>query len=257
MSNKFTLPFNPINWPAVPHDFTGELNLGIYAKETTQRYVYGTRYITWDGRVYKYMGVTTDGVSSYHACCNTLGNFTDWVAAIKSSAGDTSCLITDTALAKDQLAGGMIQIYNTTTAGLGTQHSIVGNEATVGSTTLLYLEFPLPIDITTSERIEVFQNPYSKVQSGNNDFAAWLGVSNIKADTGYKVWVQTWGPAMVSPGNETLDDPIGGERETYFHAHGTIKEIGDLTVGNNQHAGYILNQGTGIAGPQIYLMCST
>lgn len=87
MSNKFTLPFNPIEWPAAPHDFSGDLNLGIYAKETVQRYVYGTRYITWDGRVYKYMGVTTSGVTSYHACSNSLSAFTGWVTALVGNAG--------------------------------------------------------------------------------------------------------------------------------------------------------------------------
>lgn len=76
MSKQFTLPFNPFNWPASPIDHAQAIPdtpyMGIYTVETTQRYVYGTRYITWDGRVYKYMGVTTGGGVSYHGVANTL-----------------------------------------------------------------------------------------------------------------------------------------------------------------------------------------
>ncbi|KKL18965.1 hypothetical protein LCGC14_2470230, partial [marine sediment metagenome] len=87
-TNKFKFPFNPINWPALPHDFTGDNNLGIYTSETTQRYVYGTRYITWDGRVYKYMGLTTGGCVSYHGVAGTLSAQTEFVTAVAGTVGD-------------------------------------------------------------------------------------------------------------------------------------------------------------------------
>lgn len=262
MSNQFQYPFNPIEWPAVPHDFTGEYNLGIYTSETTQRYVYGTRYLTWDGRVYKYTGVTTNGVTSYTAAHNTLGSQTSWSAATVNAKGSRSMIITDaTAVAVDSLAGGMVQIYDSTIANSHQIH-IVGNE--LGNTTniKIYLEFPLPITTSASDNIEMFENPYRLLDGGltSNDFAAWIGVPCVTAATGYNVWTQTWGPCVTSPGNTTLDDAAGGERTVLFYAHGTLMENGDarVTIGENQIAGYILNAGTpDIAGPQIYLMCST
>ena len=50
-TNNFTLPNGPLKWISSPLDKTGDYNLGIYTDDTTQRFVYGTRFITWDGRV--------------------------------------------------------------------------------------------------------------------------------------------------------------------------------------------------------------
>lgn len=259
MSNYFTKPFNPINWPALPHDFTGDNNLGIYTSETTQRYVYGTRYITWDGRVYKYMLLTTGGGVSYHGVCNTLNAFTSWTTALVGTAGDRDYTITDDGIEEDQFAGAMIELYKAT-IGNSTSMHIIGNDATSGSTTRLYLEFPLSADMTAADSVEVFENPYRAVSQTSNSFAAWMGIPCVTAATTYNIWVQTWGPALVSPGNTTFDDPVANERLAYWRYNATIgEEAGDyVDAGVNQIAGYILNAGTtNIPGPQIYLMCST
>ncbi len=262
MSNNFTKPFNPINWPAVPHDFTGEFNLGIYTSEQTQRYVYGTRYLTWDGRVYKYMGVTTKGVQSYTACQSKNPAQTLYTTALVTPKGSRFMTVTDaTVVTVDQLAGGMLQIYDSTIANSHQIH-IVGNELGNTSTYRIYLEFPLPIKVTASDSVEVFENPYRLVDgvvTSSNATHAHVGVPCVSATTGYKIWAQTWGPCIVSPGNQTLDDPANDERQTFFLASGALHEVAaDPTAGKNQFAGYILNSGgSGIAGPQIYLMCST
>lgn len=262
MSNHFQYPFNPINWPAVPHDFTGDNNLGIYTSETTQRYVYGTRYITWDGRVYKYMLLTTGGGVSYHGVANTLEAQTGWTTALTGTAGDRHYTVTDTStIAEDQMAGAMLQIYDST---IDNSHSIhiVGNDAGTGATVKLYLEFPLPVTVTASDSVEMFGNPYRAVSEASHSTAAWVGIPCVTAATTYKIWAQTWGPALVSPGNTTLDDAAANERLVQWKYNATICEIDDgdgyNAAGKGQTAGYILNAGTaGIAGPQIYLMCST
>ena len=152
----------------------------------------------------------------------------------------------------------MIEIYKATIDNSITRH-IIGNEATVGTTTKLYLEFPLNIAITASDSIELFENPYRQVSEATNSYSAWMGIACVTALTGYNIWSQTWGPALVSPGNTTLDDAAADERMAFWLANAVIAEVGGTpTAGENQVAGYILNQGTGdIAGPQIYLMCST
>ena len=260
MTAHFTKPFNPINWPAVPHDFTGDNVLGIYTSETTQRYVYGTRYITWDGRVYKYMLLTTGGGVSYHGVAGTLPAQTGWTTALAGTAGDRSYTVTDsTAVAEDSLAGAMIQIYDST---IDNSHSIhiVGNDLGNGTNIRLYLEFPLPVTVTSSDSIELFENQYRAVSEASNQYGPWLGVPCVTAATTYNIWAQTWGPALISPGNTSLDDAAADERQAHWRYNATLGEVDDsyVNAGKNQIAGYIWNQGTGgIAGPQIYLMCST
>jgi len=261
MSKQFTKPFNPIEWPAAPHDFTGDNNLGIYTSETTQRYVYGTRYITWDGRVYKYMKTTTGGCVSYHGVANTLPAQTEWVTAVAADAGARSIVVTDaTEVAEDLMAGAMIEVYFQTTADHPVSYHIIGNEAGNATNIKIYLEFPLREALTTSDSLEMFENPYRAVSEATYQYGAWMGIPMVVAATLYNIWAQTWGPALVSPTNTTLDDAAADERTCYWNPNAGIAEYNGagVTAGMNQIAGYILNAGTaGIAGPQIYLMCST
>lgn len=259
MSKRFSKPFNPINWPAVPHDFTGENNLGIYTSETTQRYVYGTRYITWDGRVYKYMLLTTGGCVSYHGVCGTLSAQTTWVTAVAATAGAREMTITDsTTVAEDLLAGAMVEVYDSTIDNSVSYH-VVGNELGNGTNIKIYLEFPIHHTITSSDSIELFDNQYRAVSEATYQYGAWLGIPCVTAATTYNVWVQTWGPALVTPVNTTLDDAAANERMVFWCANAGVAEVdGTPTAGKNQVAGFIWNAGTSdIAGPQIYLMCST
>lgn len=260
MSKRFSKPFNPLNWQSVPHDFTGNNNLGIYTSETTQRYVYGTRYITWDGRVYKYMGLTTGGCVSYHGVAGTLSAQTEFVTALAGTAGERAYTVTDSStIAEDQLAGGMIELYKATIDNSTSVH-IVGNDAGNGTNVRLFLEFPLSSTMTSSDNVEVYENQYRLVSETTNAIAAWLGIPCVTAATGNNVWTQTWGPSLVTPINATVDDAAANERMLLWASNAGIAEVdhSGITAGKNQVAGYIWNAGTGgIAGPQIYLTCST
>ena len=260
MTAHFTKPFNPINWPAVPHDFTGDSNKGIYATETTQRYVYGTRYITWDGRVYKYMLCTTGGCVSYHGVAGTLSAQTEFSSAVAATEGQRFLTVTDaTAVAEDSLAGGMIEVYDSTIDN-STRYHIVGNDLGNGTNIRIYLEFPVHHTITVSDNVEMFENQYRAVSEATNSIGPWLGVPMATAATTFNIWAQTWGVCLVSPGNTTIDDAAADERQAHWMANAVIAEVdgAGVTAAKNQIAGYIWNAGTGgIAGPQIYLMCST
>jgi len=114
--------------------------------------------------------------------------------------------------------------------------------------------------MTTSDAVEVFENPYRAVTEASTQYQAFMGIPCVTAATTYNVWAQTWGPALVSPGNTTLDDAAANERTCFWRYNATIQEVddSDCTAGKHQVAGYILNAGTSdIPGPQIYLMCST
>jgi hypothetical protein len=261
MSKEFRYNRGPLDAveASSPRDFALSTHeFGVFGPaETTQRFVYGTRYITWDGRVYKYMGLTTGGCVSYHGVANTLEAFTGWTTAVAGAIGDTEYVITDTGITEDQFAGAMIALYKATIDNT-TQRHIVGNDATSGTTTRLYLEAGLSAEMTISDAVEVFENPYRLVSEATNEYGAWMGVPTVTAATGYNIWAQTWGPLLVSPGNTSLDDPVGSERTVFWWNNGTIQEEASDVTTASQYAGYILNSGnSGIAGPQIYLMCST
>ena len=260
MSKKFQFNSGPLFGGGEPRDFalsTHEFGPNSPG-ETIQRFVYGTRYITWDGRVFKYMGLTTGGCVSYHGVASTLAAVTGFTTSVAASLGAINMLITDTGIAEDQLAGAFIELYKATIDN-STQRQIIGNDATSGTTTRIYLEFPLSAAMTASDSVEVFENPYRLVSEASIQSAAWMGVPTVTASSGENIWGQTWGPCIVSPGNTSIDDPAANERSVYWWNNGTIAEAASSqATSESQHAGYILNEGSsGIAGPIIYLMCST
>ncbi len=263
MSEIFQFPFRPLDWVATPKDFAESVPdapfLSVYTSETTQRFVYGTRYITWDGRVFKYMGLTTGGCVSYHGVASTAAAVLSFTTnPVEVPAGSLELTATVASITEDQLAGAFVEIYKSTIDN-SEFRAIVGNEATVGSTTRMFLEAPLATISTTSDSHEIFPNPYRLTSETTNQFAAWVGVPGVTASSGENVWCQTWGPALISPVNTSLDDAAANERMTFWAANAGILEVDAATgAGKNQVAGYILHSGTGgIAGPMIFLMCST
>ena len=258
MSKIFTLPHRPILDGGEPHDFTGDYALGLRTNETTQRYVYGTRHITWDGRVFKYSNAVA-ACYSYHGAAATEAAALSWtVNAVTTHAGDRSCTVPVASRTVDDLAGAYLMIYDASATDATWLYGIVGNEASVSTTTIVYLEGPIPVALTTSDYFEVFENPYRELSEATNSTAAWMGVPAHSAAAGYKFWLQTWGPAYISPGNATLDDPAASERTVFWGDNAALFEEAHTGVTTaNQYAGYILNAGTAIAGPLIMLFCST
>jgi len=264
MSKVFQYPNTPLPWHASPHDFTTVggvhgLQLGLRTAETTQRYIYGTRHITWDGRVFKYSNAVV-ACYSYHGAAATEAAALSWTTnAVKTAAGATSCTVAVGDRSEDDLAGAYLMINDESATDTTWLFGIIGNEASVDSTTIVYLDGAIPVALTTSDDFEVFENPYRELSEATNSSAAWMGVPAMTAEAGYKFWLQTWGPAYISPGNLTLDDPVANERTVYWWANGTLAEAASSEATcESQHAGYILNAGSsGIAGPLIMLMCST
>jgi hypothetical protein len=253
-TNNFTLPNGPLKWFSNPKDFSGDNNLGIYATEATQRYVYGTRYITWDGRVYRYTYASA-AVYSYHGAASLADGVLAYTAnPTATSAGATTVIATLASRSEDDLAGGYFVVFDNSGTDTTYMMGIVGNDATSGSTTQIYLDNPLPIATTTSDYHEVFENPFSESSAATNGYAAWLGVPAQTAAATYKYWCQTWGPAYIS-GGESIDSPTSDYRCIRWGSNAALYT--EASKANGQIAGYILNEGSSsIAGPMIYLMCS-
>ena len=258
MSKRFTKPFRPIGWAGSPHDFTGDNQLGIYTAETTQRYIHGTRYLMWDGRVFKY-ALAHGECESYHGCCATEDAALSYTAAPSAaSAGDRMVQITLGSRSEDDLVGGYIMLYDGGDIDTTNVRGIIGNTAS-DTTVDVYMDFPLHLPIVaTTDAMEIFENPYGAVTEVTSSYSAWVGVPCVSCVAVYNIWIQTWGPACISPANATLDDPAASERTVFWTDNAALAEEAHSGVTTaNQYAGYILNQGTGIAGPIIQLFCST
>lgn len=211
MSTQFTYPFQPLPWNAGPIDFTSDYNLGPYTVETTQRYVYGTRYITWDGRVFKY---SKSGAACYthrlNAFWNTISSDTNGidysVLTNNQSAGDREITLTNgtTAVAEDYLAGGIIIIVPTeaaTDCEVMTR-MVIGNDAAAAAAECrMYLETPLEQALTTSNYAYVMPSSYNNIRysdavNGTRSFAG-LAATYVSA-SGYNFWLQTYGPCNLA-----------------------------------------------------------
>ena len=264
MSKIFTKPFRPLDWAATPHDFTGDNQLGPHAIEKTQRYVYGTRFLMWNGQVFKYANAEA-AVLSYHAAgrvalasaCSTIGD-----NPVAGNIGDRHITWTTVgaARAEDDLAGGLAFIYDKAT-GANIRRNIVGNDASVGTTTRLFLDYPLEIALETDtpDAFEIFENIYGDTtQTAAGSHTPWLGVPNRGCAADYKYWLQTWGPCVCSVGEvDAAVARAADERGLVWGGNGTLHNESDHAAGGWQQAGYHLTVGASSYGPLFMLMCST
>lgn len=255
-SRYFNKPNGPIYPGSQPRDHTGGLQLNIRTNEKTQRYIYGTRYLTWDGRVFKYSNAVA-ACYSYHGANASEAAVMSWTAnPVAGNAGDKHIIATMAGRAVDDCAGGYIMMEDNSGTDTTFLFGVVGNEPTSGTTTKLYIEDGLPVaSVKTSDHHEFFENPYRELTEANDSYCAWMGVPAMTALATYKFWCQTWGPAYVS-GSETIDSPAADSRTLVWVSNAGLQKI--ATKSSAQIAGYILNNGSAsIAGPLIMLMCST
>lgn len=251
---NITHPRRPIDWAASPHDFSGDNQLSHQAQEAIQRYVCGTRYITWDGRVYKY-GHAIAASEGGKGARNHSGivNIAQDAAAI--AVGDKFITITlggsdgydtDGVVGENELAGGFFISHHPTVQIRG----ITGN--TGGDTVAIrvYLDAPIT-SLDADPYCEIMLNPYLYLeQAAGGTFISYTSVlcvpnNNITALNYF--WGQTYGPCWISPGSDW--DSIGDtalERDVYFTGDGTVNGAVALSgaVAGNQYAGFIIDETT-------------
>jgi len=266
MSNYFTYPNNPIPWNGSPKDFSGDSAdvpfMGLYAVETVQRYIPGTRHITWDGRVFKYaLAADTVGPgrpAGFGASVATNGVAYTTITGSKV-VGDVQVSIASQSFAKDILAGGLVLLYGDSYT-YYQQRGIIGNNYCSSATLNIDLDGPLSVAITTaSTGIEVMPNPYRYIHNGttiNPDAMSAAGIPAARAVSGEFFWMQTWGMCNVEPG-ETIS---GGDCRQLVKRSGTFA-CGLHTTANaitlqSQHYGFILDSGTSSTVPFVMLQIS-
>jgi len=213
-------------------------------------YNIGDRVVLPDGRVFRY-ALAAAAVVSYHGAGSIAPAVMTYEAvAAAQSVGDKEITITETGITKDELRGGYAAIYNA--SDVMQWRGIIGNDASGATTTKIYLDAALDAALTTAaSNVEVFRNPYRYATHAANEYVTVIGVPAKGASAGEYFWLQTWGPCIVSPG-EDVDDPAAGARRLCFGGNYCLFLETSKTSG--QIAGYYMNSGsTGIAGPAIFL----
>lgn len=274
------LPFQPVNWGAEPHDFTKQdggdhnLNLGVYTNETTQRYICGTRSLTWDGRVFRYSKCGSlpipnnkygvKNLAILVACKDSTGE-NNAVTVVDTDVGATEMKVTFTLgtlgnslsinpiggfqgrngiLFEHELCGGYISLYT----GVHRQtRGIVGNTAVAATDTsmIIYLDAPLDYELSSS-KCEILANPYTCIGESPNTYSSNMGVAIVTAVVGDYIWIQTWGPLRFT---NTGGDLGGTEniRQFVFIGNGAIMP-NSTNSGNHalQHAGFLIETTYGV-----------
>ncbi len=269
MSENYQLPFNPIPWGAQPQDLSGDVPdvpyMGLYTAETTQRYIYGTRKLTWDGRVFKY-GNSTNIVAATNVGlkfeAETIVIYSALIAT--PPAGATFAYIDaggDAAVAEDELAGGYIT-FGPAAWNVVTTRCITGNSLSdANGYTYVYFERQ-PLPSATYVRADLHRNPYSQLKyrgAAGNAYGSVAGLPNtITAAINEKLWIQSWGPCWIAP-----QTPIGAaglgshNRQLTFRPDGAIDEHNYNEAYNTkqQHAGFIMSYSpAGSDGPPLIML---
>jgi hypothetical protein len=273
ITDQYQYPFNPIIWPAAPVDLTGDYNLGYYTEETVQRYIYGTRGITWDGKVFKYGRAIAKLAAGYGAFNLALADVSDIINSVTPAAisiGDHKTTITidategyasDGVIAQNELAGAQIVV------GHGSQYTteqrtIVGNSAGAsgGSVITVYVDYPFAVAHDAGVACEIPFNPYRYLGAASEVASVMCVPNRVVTGSGYNFWGQTWGPCWCVPGGgDTTPGDSVNDRTVCFVGDGSVNGVTALTLENGyQVAGFIIDTtevGTGCM-PLVMLQIS-
>ena len=256
MGKQFPLPSNPIDWPATPSDFASDDNLGLSSNDPVQRFTLGTRHTAWDGSVYKYCKAAST-YTSYQTDVwdeGTGAGVGYEAIGTASPAGSKRITLTEGSILEDQYSGGYILLFHAT--GDGQVYGIQGNDKSDGTVTHLYLDRPLAVDVTTSDNMELYANPYAAAKQGNSGGTqGFIGVPVALLTDNNFGWIKTRGPAFVSPQATVGNAYLGG---VYWRHDGSV----DVSTGmgaafvTSQYAGYVMVGDAANDGPLIMLQGS-
>ena len=222
----------------------------------------GDRIVLPDGREYRY-------AKSAGACNSALGaeftaaGYIAYTSVVDAVAVDkkeiTIPAATHATLTADELRGGYLTIWMS--GGTIQFRGIIGNAAAAANAAFkIQLDGPLTTAITTSDAIEVFQNPYASLQTGTMNYnpKAGLPAVNVTAANTY-FWVQIKGCCAISPQGGKIGTTEGGYCGGLWSDYGNISDYNTslgVTVATgrgSQHAGFAILGDADNIGPLFML----
>lgn len=243
----------------------GQSDQNVYEQSVIQKYEIGSKLC--DGqRVFRYAkaGGTLAGFARLLVNTNYVPGATahededgfEGVPYAAAAIGSPYLDIPDIALrALNYYAGGFLAIFGVT---VFHQYLIVGSSVGNGTFVRLYLNTPIKTEnVTIAMGITAYVNQYKDVkQAGatNTGFETAIGLNLIPVTSAYWFWLQTNGPAIVTPTGgtwpggatklrsvsfnpadgtiqpTTLEDPSAGAQIVGFLLGATVNAYGDLFV---------------------------
>jgi len=196
----------------------------------------GDRVVLPDGRVFRY-AKAAGACYTYQLCMFNNQITVSYTSLLQAQAvGDKSIHIdagAAAAVAEDELRGGYVVIYGSDNSDVQ-QRGIVGNTlADSDGHTTIYLDAALVTAVTTSMAAEVIKSPYSGVLTvGSTNYASAAGLPAVEADaSGEYLWIQTWGPCAISPGESAVCDAANEREVCSDNSVGALHESYDSTFG--------------------------
>lgn len=224
-------------------------------------YNIGDRVVLPDGRVFRYAKSGGD-CYTYQLCMFYGQRISAYTALLANQAvGDKQIYIdagSAAAVAADELRGGYVLIYGTDNSDCQ-QRGIIGNTlADSDGYTYIYLDAPLNVVLTaTTSAAAVMRNPYASVLTvGSTTYTSAAGLPAVEATaSGQYLWIQTWGPCAVAPGEAAICD-IDYERSVCVDVTcGALHEGGDSGYGTGacQYVGFGLERNAA-GGGVVWIM---
>ena len=238
----------------------------LFTQSSGQKYPLGAQ-LRLHGNLYRYsrMGETnTSGYLGFLKCNRIIvpgsgGNSAHYgyeggpYSAI--AAGDTHFHITDTAAVKNEYEGATLQIYDDT-ADIYDQYTVLGNDASDGTSTCLYIAPPgfNHLMATSGVTLDVYLSPYYSVGSlltaGNQSYCSAIGMARIGTLTsGYFFWLQTAGECFGT-GASTWPGQTAYYRDVYANTDGSLIHY---TAGY-QRVGYLRNKTASNYGDVCFML---
>jgi hypothetical protein len=225
----------------------------LYKEDLNQRFRYGKRVMTFDGRVFRYSRSKTATYSGYGAAnyFTVSKHITYAVLPVAIAVGDLFATVTYPSSAgygaagflEDELVGGYIVVgHNTTSV---ENRVIVANDAmsATTSTARIWVDGAFQTANSVSNGAEIYPNPYAYLGKGALEYNAFMGVPAINTTILYSSFVQTWGPCWVVPGGgDATPGNTVNDRTAYFVGDGSVNFGTALTVETGyQMAGFCID----------------
>ena len=168
---------------------------GLFEISKTAKHRVGTLRITADGRAFRYAKAGGTLVAGYAtvAAQAAAAHVDEACPAVAVGVSQITLTVTaGTAIAADNLAGGMLAIHDG-----GVQYQIDSNAAIgAGDTSIVVtLDEAIRVALTTSNAFSLFANPWMDVTSSSTDENFCTGVCPTAVTDDYYYWSQTKGCA--------------------------------------------------------------
>lgn len=236
----------------------------LFAESVSQHYPIGTQ-LRKNGNLYRYCKAGAEMVAgsrgflkgNYSMVPGNSGEGFEGAFYAAVVAGDTSFKIADTGAVKNEYENGLLVIYDDTLS-IYDQYTIIGNDASDGTTTTCYIAPPgfKSAHAVSGTTVDVYWNEYRNVRSLLSVGAAYvsaLGYVKFAITSAYYFWLQTAGRISGVTGASTWPGQTAYQRDVYCNTDGSLIGITSTTY-LYQRVGFLLHRTASTYGDNTIML---